>query len=67
MHRINLIARIHHVIRADLMPLRCMIPLCCQQRYVNGALLRCNGARTPGALEQRAVLRREHVLRAART
>src|SRR5690349_10342703 len=49
MHRINLIARIHHVIRADLMPLRCMIPLYCQQRYVNdrGAPLRCNGAR-PG-------------------
>jgi len=46
-HRINLIARIHHVIPADLMPLRCMIPMCCQQRYVNGAPLRCNGARTP--------------------
>jgi hypothetical protein len=26
MHRISLITRIHHVIRADLMPLRCMIP-----------------------------------------
>ena len=48
MHRISLITRIHHVIRADLMPLRCMIPMGCRRRCVNGAPLRCNGARTPG-------------------